>query len=208
MDGDAGPTNAEIAQLVAMLEERPTFLTVGTIEPRKSYSQILSAFEELWACGVDINLVIIGKQGWMVEKLIDAINGHRELNRRLFWLQNISDEYLEVIYASSDCLIAASQGEGFGLPLIEASVHGLPVIARDIPVFREVAGESAYYFSGLESKDLSGVIKEWLMLKEENTILRLDGMKRLTWKESCQELLARIFDMASKSNLAWGRADN
>ncbi|MEZ2222007.1 glycosyltransferase [Rhizobium sp. RCC_161_2] len=195
-------------EVVAMLKERPTFLTVGTIEPRKSYSQILSAFEGLWASGVDANLVIIGKQGWMVERLIDAINGHQELNRRLFWLQNISDEYLEIIYASSDCLIAASQGEGFGLPLIEASAHNLPVIARDIPVFREVAGESAHYFSGLESKDLSGAIEEWLILKEGNTMPRLDGMKRLTWKESCQELLSRIFDLASKSNLARGVVDN
>jgi glycosyltransferase involved in cell wall biosynthesis len=200
------PSNAR--EVVAMLRERPTFLTVGTIEPRKSYSQILSAFEELWARGVDVNLVIIGKQGWMVERLIDAINGHQELNRRLFWLQNISDEYLEVIYASSNCLIAASQGEGFGLPLIEASAHNLPVIARDIPVFREVAGESAHYFSGLESKDLSGAIEEWLILKEEDNMPRLDGMKRLTWKESCQELLARIFDLAAKSNLARGVVDN
>ena len=59
-----------------------------------------------------------------------------------------SDEYLEKIYVASSCLIAAAEGEGFGLPLIEAARHGLPIIARDIPVFREVAGEHVYYFAG------------------------------------------------------------
>lgn len=44
---------------------------------------------------------------------------------------------------SSTCLIAASFGEGFGLPLIEAAQHGLPIMARDIAVFREVAKEYA-----------------------------------------------------------------
>lgn len=191
---------SDAGEVLAALKERPTFLTVGTIEPRKSYSQILSAFEELWAHGIDVNLVVIGKQGWMVEKLIDAITRHKELNRRLFWLQNISDEYLERVYESSDCLIVASQGEGFGLPIIEASLHNLPVLARDIPVFREVAGESASYFNGLNDKDLSSAIQNWLILKRDDQVPRLDGMKRLTWKESCQELLDRIFSLTSPSH--------
>ena len=56
----------------------------------------------------------------------------------MLWLEGISDEYLDKVYAASTCLIAASEGEGFGLPLIEAAQHKLPIIARDIPVFREV----------------------------------------------------------------------
>jgi len=42
---------------------------------------------------------------------------NRENRKRLFWLEGISDEYLEKVYAASSCLIAASEGEGFGLPL-------------------------------------------------------------------------------------------
>ena len=49
-----------------------------------------------------------------------------------FRLQGISDEYLEQVYAASTCLIAASINEGFGLPLIEAARHGIPIVARDI----------------------------------------------------------------------------
>ena len=119
---------------------------VATIEPRKGHHQTLKAFELLWGQGADINLVIVGKQGWLVEELIENIKAHSELNKRLFWQEGISDEYLENIYAESTCLIAASEGEGFGLPLIEAAQKGKPIIARDIKVFREVAGDYAYYF--------------------------------------------------------------
>ncbi|MDZ7598485.1 MAG: glycosyltransferase [Desulfobacterales bacterium] len=63
----------------------------------------------------------------------------------MFWLQGISDEYLEQVYACA-CLVAASLNEGFGLPLIEAARHRVPIIARDIPVFREVAADCAFIF--------------------------------------------------------------
>lgn len=68
---------------------------------------------------MDVNLVIVGKQGWMMESLVDRLHQNPELGKRLFWLDGISDEYLEKIYAASTCLIAASAGEGFGLQLIE-----------------------------------------------------------------------------------------
>ena len=88
------------------LASRPTFLTVGTIEPRKGHAQVLDAFELLWKEGVDANLVIVGKQGWMVEALAKRLRSHPERNKCLFWLEGISDEYLENLYAAStlpDC---------------------------------------------------------------------------------------------------------
>lgn len=84
----------------------------------------------------------------MVDLLVQRLCSHPELGKRLFWLNGISDDYLESVYAVCACLIAASYGEGFGLPLIEAAQHELPVIARDIPAFREVAGEYAFFLVG------------------------------------------------------------
>lgn len=171
------------------LATRPSFLLVGTIEPRKGQAQALAAFVELWSQGVDVNLVLIGKQGWSVEILINDIKQSLELGNRLFWLNGISDEYLEKVYAASTCLIAASEGEGFGLPIIEAAQHKLPIIARDIPVFREVAGEHAYYFAGLEASSLTNTVKDWLALDEAGKAPRSDTMPWLTWAQSTQQLL-------------------
>jgi glycosyltransferase involved in cell wall biosynthesis/SAM-dependent methyltransferase len=171
------------------IARRPTFLTVGTIEPRKGHAQLLDGFELLWTDGVDANLVIVGKQGWKVDTLVKRLRSHSENNKRLFWLKGISDEYLERVYTASSCLIAASEGEGFGLPLIEAAQHKLPIIARDLPVFREVAGEHALYFSGREPRPLATAIRQWLELNQRNQAPQSQNMPRLTWKQSAEQLM-------------------
>ena len=145
----------DAAAVIDALSSRQSFLSVGTIEPRKGYDQTLCAFDKLWASGASFNLVIVGKQGWMVDDLAARLREHPRLGKQLFWLEAISDEYLERIYAACSCLIAASEGEGFGLPLIEAARHKLPIVARGIPVFREVAGDFALYFTGTAPEDLA-----------------------------------------------------
>lgn len=176
------------------LGKRPTFLMVGTIEPRKGHKQVLLAIEELWAWGFDVNLVIVGGQGWNVETLAKRILGHQKLGNRLFWLEGINDEYLEKIYAASTCLIAASLNEGFGLPLIEAAKHKIPIIARDIPVFKEVAGEYAYYFSGHEPSDLADALSRWMGLYESGQHPASDDMPWSTWRESAEKLKSVLLD--------------
>ena len=125
---------------------QPKFLMVGTIEPRKGHELVLDAFELLWADGKDVQLCIVGKQGWMVEKLAKRIRTISAVEPRLKWLESIDDESLSQLYRSATCLIAASRDEGYGLPIIEAAHFELPVIARNIPVFREVGGSWATYF--------------------------------------------------------------
>ena len=184
------PDNAD--SVLNELSARASFLMVGTVEPRKGYAQTLSAFDLLWQQGLDINLVIVGKHGWLIDQLADKLRQHPELDQRLFWLEGISDEYLQKVYAASTCLIAASEGEGFGLPLIEAAQYKLPIIARDIPVFREVAGEHAHYFRGLEPQALADAIKRWLALNVDGLAPQSVDMPWLTWKESARQLFECI----------------
>jgi glycosyltransferase involved in cell wall biosynthesis len=140
------PPDAE--KLLARWQGMPTFLMVGTLEPRKGHAQVLDAFERLWAQGADVALVIVGRKGWMSDALTARLRAHAHLGEKLFWLEQASDEYLERIYDATHALVAASEGEGFGLPLVEAARHGVPVIARDIPVFREVSADFAGFFDG------------------------------------------------------------
>jgi glycosyltransferase involved in cell wall biosynthesis len=180
--------------VLAALPERPSFLMVGTVEPRKGHLQALDAFELLWQQGVDVNLVIVGKQGWMVEKLVERMANHVEKNKRLFWLAGISDEMLLKLYAGSSALLSPSEGEGFGLPLIEAAQHDIPIIARSLPVFKEVAGEHAYYFDGLEPRDLAEAVKSWLALHKEGKAPVSTGMPWLTWDQSARQVLDALVD--------------
>lgn len=171
------------------LRSVPSFLSVATVEPRKGFRQTLDAIELLWAKGTDVNFAIVGKPGWMMEDFIARLQGHPELGNRLFWLQGISDEYLHAVYGSCRYLIAASQGEGFGLPLIEAARYGLPVLARDIPVFREVAENAATYFpNSMDPAILAQSIESLLKPREE--IIKPPRMKWLTWAQSAEMLFA------------------
>lgn len=189
------PEDAEY--VLNRLGSTPSFLSVGTIEPRKGYKQTLSAFEKLWEDGMDINFVIVGKQGWMVDELAIKMRNHPERNQRLFWLEGVSDEYLEKIYAASTCLIASSEGEGFGLPLIEAAQHKLSIIARDIPVFREVAGDYAYYFiNGNDPSILVEAIHDWLALYHEKNQPKSDKMPWIRWRDSATKII-KLIDIAN-----------
>ena len=202
-------------EVIAQIKARPSFIMIGTIEPRKGYKQALAAFEKLWAKGVDVNLVIIGKHGWLMDEFANDLPKHPEFGKHFFWLNRISDEYLEALYAAGTCLLLASQGEGFGLPLIEAARRHLPIIARDIPVFREVAGDHAYYFqcdldndaaSGsnttpatefplhnlAEADQIASSIEAWLALYQAGKHPKSDQMPWLTWKESAQSILKSL----------------
>jgi len=182
-------------RVIDALAASTSFLMVGTLEPRKGHAQALAAFEQLWQNDLPVKLVIVGKQGWMVDSLVERLRAHPENGRRLYWLEAISDEYLERVYGASACLLAASEGEGFGLPLIEAAQHKLPVIARDIPVFREVAGGHAFFFPDEKSPQvLAQALQEWLALHDAGTHPRSDGMRSLTWQQSAQELKRQLFE--------------
>lgn len=197
----------DASEILKKLEARTTFLMVGTIEPRKGYLQTIEAFEQLWKDGVDVNLVIVGGEGWKglpdsmrrdIPQTVEQLRASPELNRHLFWLEGISDEYLEKVYASSTCLIAASYGEGFGLPLIEGAQHKLAIIARDIPVFREVAGEFAFYFQAGRYDELASALGAWLELYRQGLQPRSDNLPWLTWSQSAQRLCEALVPSYSR----------
>lgn len=169
-----------------------TFVLVGTVEPRKGQAQALDAFEQLWAAGRGERLVIVGRQGWRMEAFAERLRQHPELNRRLFWFDGISDEALEAVYDAASVLLAGSFAEGFGLPLIEAAQHGLPILARDLPVFREIAGDAAVYFDAPDAEALAQAIGAWVTRADSGDLPDAGKLRHLTWVESTAQLLAAI----------------
>jgi glycosyltransferase involved in cell wall biosynthesis len=200
--GHTRPAPAPASHAVlADIKARPTFLMVGTIEPRKGHLQAIEAFDQLWRDGVEANLVIVGSEGWKplaaserrtIPAIVDRLTSHPQREQRLFWLQGIDDALLQQIYQDSACLLAASEGEGFGLPLIEAARYDLAVIARDIPVFREVAKEQAFYFDGASGADLAGAIARWLDLYATRSHPQSGQMRWHTWQHNAEHLLAAL----------------
>lgn len=152
---------------ISPASERPLVLAVGTVEPRKGYDDILGAFEILWSRGFDGSLTIVGASGWKTEVLQRRLRTHREFGVRLFWNTDIGDSELAAMYRRADLLIAASHGEGYGLPVIEAAAHACPVLARDIAVFREQAHSGLRFFArDATAKEIANAIDDALLHRE------------------------------------------
>ena len=167
--------------LPAQITARPFFLQVSTLEPRKGYEQLLSSFEVLWASGVEVNLVIVGRRGWMMSKFVRRMKNHPALNKNLFWFAGASDDELLSLYKLATGVVVASEAEGFGLSVAEGLWHGKPVIARDIPVFREIGNEGLIYFSGMSSEAIANAVRIVLHRDPSKSIFK---PKTLTWAES------------------------
>lgn len=179
---------------LSILDNKKFMLMVSTVEPRKGHAQVLEAFEGIWAKGCDYCLVIVGKQGWDVEELIKRINNHPQLNRKIFWLQGVNDQTLTEVYKKATAFIMASYAEGFGLGIVESAKYHKPLILRDIPVFREIAEDSAYYFDCDTGKDLAGKLVEWIQLYESGLAPSSVNLNTITWEESCTQLMDVILN--------------
>jgi glycosyltransferase involved in cell wall biosynthesis len=99
----------------------------------------------LWAQGKQPRLLFVGNVGWQVDRLLERLQNHPLLNKRLFHAANLSDPALLWLIRNSSALIYVPSDEGFGLPVLEATMQTCPVIAADIPVLREAGGHWPFY---------------------------------------------------------------
>ena len=179
------------ADHVNFRKKAKNYLMVGTLEPRKGHRVAIKAFSSLWDEGHEGVLTIVGKKGWAVDALAQSIKSHPEYNKKLFWYSAVDDAQLTEIYKKSDVLIAASFSEGFGLPIIEAANLNIPVIASNIPVFREVSqGHDVRFFDCGDANSLLQLIKTYNdPVKKQAKMSSTQAPKILTWQESTNALL-------------------
>jgi alpha-1,2-rhamnosyltransferase len=141
-------------------------LSIGTIEPRKNHSFLLDVFDLLRARGVDVSLILIGRFGWKSQDVVDRIQSHPDLNRRLLHLFNASDAVVAEAIARADCMVVASLAEGFGLPVVEGLMRGNEVFASDIEVFREIGQGRCHFFRLDDPADLADQLERWFSEKD------------------------------------------
>jgi glycosyltransferase involved in cell wall biosynthesis len=145
------------AQLPAPSSNRPFlhpyFIVLGTIEPRKNHLLLLHIWRKLIASLGEKapHLLIIGQRGWECENVIDLLERCESLRGYVKELSTCSDADLATYLFHSQALLFPSFVEGYGMPLMEALTIGVPVIASDLPVFREIAGSIPDYLDPLDS---------------------------------------------------------
>jgi glycosyltransferase involved in cell wall biosynthesis len=144
--------------------ERPYFVVVGTIEARKNHLMLLRLWERLVRKG-DENvplLVIIGQRGWEAEEATQKLDDLGELGGHVREIGSCDDEALAGWIAGSRAMLMPSFAEGFGLPVIEALQLGTPVIASDLPVFREIVGDIPTYLDPDDETGWEAAVKAFV----------------------------------------------
>jgi alpha-1,2-rhamnosyltransferase len=186
----ASEPRAEVATVFAKAD-RP-FLMVGTIEPRKNHALVLDAFERFWAAGGTAPLVVIGRRGWQCEATLRRFTALAAAGRPFTHIGDATDADLQYAYRHARCLIFPSVAEGFGLPIVEALAQGLPAIASDIPVHREVGGDLTTYIPLGDPAHLAELLRS---IEDGSTLLTAPapGSVHLpTWAESAAALQTEI----------------
>lgn len=126
------------------LAKNPYFVVLGTIEPRKNHMLLLNIWRRLaQEHAAPPKLVIIGKRGWENEQVIDVLDRSALVKPHVIETSSLSDDAVLRLIANARALLMPSFAEGYGLPVVEALSLGTPVIASDIPVFREVSQRCA-----------------------------------------------------------------
>jgi glycosyltransferase involved in cell wall biosynthesis len=126
-----------------LLKGHPYFICCGTIEPRKNHLLLLhvwGALAELYGAATP-KLLLIGNRGWENENAVDLLERSKALQGRVIEVSGLSTPALKRLLDGARALLMPSFAEGYGLPLAEALAAGVPVIASDIPVFREIGGD-------------------------------------------------------------------
>jgi len=162
-------------------DERPYFVVLGTIEPRKNHLLLLN----LWArLGTLLpqppKLIVIGSRGWENEQVVDMLERSSRLKGLVEEYQALSDAQVGAWLRGARALLLPSFAEGFGLPLAEALTSGVPVICSDIPVFRELGGQVPEYF---DVHDLRAWTQAVLDYSRPDSARRAAQLKRLArWR--------------------------
>ena len=164
-------------------------LHVGTIEPRKNVAVLLAAWRRLRASGEPPPLVLCGGWGWKSE----GIRGEIAAAAREGWLIHlgyVSAGELAALYAAAELVAFPSFYEGFGLPAIEALAAGAPLVASDLPVLREVAGDAALY-APADRPDLWAARISALLadagLRDDLRRRGRDRARRFDWNRAAEE---------------------
>ncbi len=181
-------------QVQRAAEEAPYILMVGTIEPRKNHKLLLEAYEKgLKQAGYHV--ILAGYMGWNMEEFARQLYSHPDYGRGIYHFDGLEDAAIDYLYQHARFLAFCSYTEGFGLPLLESIQRGTPVIAADIPVSREVAGEYCDWFRQDDAADLCRVVaayadeRKYQMRKES-----LKAYRPVSWEQCCgrmEEILYR-----------------
>ncbi|MFP3891293.1 MAG: glycosyltransferase family 4 protein [Ralstonia sp.] len=166
----------------------PYFVMLGTIEPRKNHWFVLHVWRRLVENLGDRapTLVVIGRRGWECENAVDMLERCGPLKGKVIEEASCSDARLHNYLLHAQALLFPSFVEGYGMPLAEALALRVPVIASDLPVFHEIAGDIPEYLDPLDGPGWMTRIMQYAGAgspQRTAQLARIEAFRAPTWQE-------------------------
>ncbi len=179
------------------VEQKPNYapdeylLYVGSAFPHKNLDRLIEAFELLKEHHPALKLLLVGKQEYHSRQLQKWAKKRASFEDIIF-TGFVPDEDLKWLYIHAEAYVFPSLSEGFGLPPLEAMVHGCPVVSSNATSLPEVCGDAAHYFNPEDIHEMAEKINDVMV----NTALRnklvsrgYDQVKKFSWKRMAEDTL-------------------
>lgn len=165
-------------------------LCVGTIEARKNHAILYYTYKLAQARGVELpKLLVVGRRGWKTDDIYDYITHDPDIKDQIIFLHDISDEELSWLYSNSLFTIYPSLYEGWGMPIAESIMRGVPCLASNTSSMIEVAPGYADYFTPMSTDELLNGIINMLRpgaLDKKRKLIK--GYKSTSWDDSFKQV--------------------
>ena len=167
-------------------------LSVGSIQPRKNLTRLLSAYEHLRRTrpeGSLPQLVLVGKRAWLYRETLKAIE---KLETGVIVTGYVPETDLPALYSGALCFVYPSSFEGFGLPPLEAMKCGTPVITGDRTSLPEVVGDAGVLVNPFDMDAIASAIATMVDDSSFRSRLRIEGLNRartFDWRETARRTL-------------------
>lgn len=193
-------TNDEVSMVLNEFEiKKPYLLYLGTLEPRKNIINLIEAYCNNKMLYENYSLVLAGKMDWKYEEIAQSISKKQEEGYSIIYCGYVSDTQRAALYSGASVFVFPSLYEGFGMMILESMQYKVPVAISDIPVFHEVAKNSAAYFDPADPENIGSVLAEVLqnnslsdkLIKSYETTLRM-----YSWKNNADKIISEIREAA------------
>jgi glycosyltransferase involved in cell wall biosynthesis len=161
-------------------------LFVGTIEPRKNLSRLVSAFASVCGRHSGLLLVIAGMKGWMYDGLMEMVK-NLNLQSRVIFTGFVPEEEKPFLIAAAKVFAYPSLYEGFGIPVLEALACGIPTVTSNVSSLPEVAGDAALTIDPHSVAELSSALEKLISdepLRQRLTQEALRQAAKFTWTKT------------------------
>lgn len=179
---------------------REFILFVGTLQPRKNIVRLVEAFSKIPNPLRKMDLIVVGKKGWMYDEILSAPSKFH-VEDRVKFLEFVSDDELEKFYKNALCFVLPSLYEGFGLPILEAMKNGCPVITSKISSMPEAGGDAAIYIDPENIDEISKAIEQVISnekLRKEMIEKGYKHIKKFSWEKSAKKVLEVLEEVGNK----------